>query len=249
MVGFSVLLNPDLMIKKNLISLLFFCIILSFYAQCKKPNKAKVKYQYLIYFPEQYKTHPDSSFPVIIYLHGGSHRGNNIQLLKEWGPPKLIEEGKQFDFIVVSPQCPGNKLWITDNWFEPLISDLISQYRVDTSNVFVTGLSMGGFGTWQVAMDFPNRIKAIVPLCGSCKDSVNICNISHIPVWAIHGVNDGLVKIQHTDRLVNRLKGCNGNIKYSRLENRHHGIWNLYDNDEIYDWFKSIYVARKSSSK
>lgn len=207
-------------------------------------KKPLVKYPYLIYLPADYSIEASKKYPVLIYLHGGSHRGNDLEKLKEWGPPKLIAQGRQFNFIIVSPQCPENKLWITDDWFEPLMDELAAKYRVDTSNIFVTGISMGGFGTWQVAMDFPDRIKAIVPLCVSCKDSVNICRISHIPVWAFHGVNDGLVSVKHTDRLINRLQKCNAEVKYSRLENRHHGIWNLYDTDEIYDWLMQIYLKR-----
>ncbi|MEI6577488.1 MAG: dienelactone hydrolase family protein [Bacteroidota bacterium] len=235
------------MIRKFIPSFIILCLSVSITAQNSMPGKTAAKYPYLIYLPEQYRSHPDSLYPLMIYLHGGSHRGTDLDLLKEWGPPKLISEGKQFDFIVVSPQCPGNKLWISENWFEPLMKDLISQYRIDTGFIGVTGISMGGFGAWNVAMDFHNRIKAIVPLCGSCADSVNICKIRHISIWAIHGVNDGLVKVINSDRLVNRLKECGADVKYSRLENRHHGIWNLYDTNEIYDWFKSVYISRKSS--
>jgi predicted peptidase len=202
-----------------------------------QPAKPWAKLPYMIALPEAYESHTDSAFAVMIYLHGGSHRGNNLALLNEWGPPMLIAKGKKFPFIVVAPQCPSDKLWIQINWFEPLMQDLRKKYRIDTNNIFVTGISMGGFGTWQVAMDFPGKIAAIAPLCGSCKDSLNICKIKNIPVWAFHGVNDGLVSVKHTDRLVNRLKACGGNVKYSRLENRHHGIWNLYESDDIYDWF------------
>ncbi|MCX6269839.1 MAG: dienelactone hydrolase family protein [Bacteroidetes bacterium] len=237
------------MIKQIIEGILLLSCISMLYAQGKVKVKSKVRYKYLIYLPDAYKSHSDSTFPVMIYLHGGSHRGNNLELLKEWGPPKLIAEGKHFDFVVVCPQCPSNKLWITDNWFDSLYIELYSKYRIDTASIFVTGISMGGFGTWQVAMDFPGRIKGIVPLCGSCKDSVNICKIRHIPVWAIHGVNDGLVSVKHTDRLVKRLLQCSGDVRYSRLENRHHGIWNLYDTDEIYNWFNEIYLRRKQSLK
>jgi len=228
------------MYRRLIAGFLLLMIGLVLFAKEKKTVKLAVLYPYSIYLPEKYALHPDSVFSVMIYLHGGSHRGTNPELLKEWGPPKLIAAGRQFDFIVVSPQCPDNKLWISENWFEPLMTDLQKKYRVDTAGIFVTGISMGGFGTWQVAMDFPDRIKGIVPLCGSCADSLNICKIRHIPVWAIHGVNDGLVKVRNTDRLVNRLRQCNGSVKYSRLENRHHGIWNLYDNDDIYNWFISV---------
>ncbi|MHC1706904.1 MAG: phospholipase [Bacteroidales bacterium] len=222
--------------------LLFFIVFHQLFG--KETTKVPVKYPYMVYLPADYQQSPSKKYPVLIYLHGGSHRGKDLEKLKEWGPPKLIDEGRNFSFIVVSPQCPANKLWISENWFEPLLDELSGKYRIDTSGIFVSGISMGGFGTWQVAMDFPGRIKAIVPLCGSCKDSVNICRINHIPVWAIHGVNDGLVSVKHSDRLVNRLKKCMGNVKYSRLENRHHGIWDLYEGEDIYEWFFQIYRKR-----
>ena len=213
--------------------------------QNRKTLKSPKLYPYQVYLPQGYQTHPDSLYPVLIYLHGGSHRGNNPELLKEWGPPMRVARGEQFPFIMVFPQCPANKLWITENWFEPLMADLKAKYRIDTKAVYVTGISMGGFGTWQVAMDFPDRIAGIAPLCGSTRDSLEICRIRQVPIWAFHGVNDGLVRVINTDRLVKRLKACNGNIRYSRLENRHHGIWNLYDNNEIFDWFWDLYRHNK----
>lgn len=229
---------------------LLFSLVLTGLGACSQPvksakaEKLKKLYPYQVHVPKDYPVHPDSAFPVLIYLHGGSHRGTNPALLNEWGPPMRIARGDQFPFIMVFPQCPDDRLWITDNWFEPLMQDLKSKYRIDARGIFVTGISMGGFGAWNVAMDFPEQIKGIAPLCGSCRDSVNICKIRHIPVWAFHGVNDGLVRVIHTDRLVKRLKACNGNVRYSRLEKRHHGIWNLYETEDIYTWFLELYRER-----
>jgi len=230
-------------------------LVLTAFSACSQPvkpakaEKLKKLYPYQIALPESYAQHPDSIYPVLIYLHGGSHRGTNPEVLKEWGPPMRVARGDKFPFILVFPQCPSDRLWISDNWFEPLMKDLKSRYRVDTAGIYVTGISMGGFGTWNVAMDFPRQIKGIAPLCGSCRDSINICKIKNIPVWAFHGVNDGLVRVIHTDRLVKRLQNCGGNVKYSRLEKRHHGIWNLYETDEIYNWFSSLYADRKKRLK
>jgi len=217
---------------------LIFLIGLSFnsYSQVDKANKKAVRYAYMVYEPNDYSINKQDSFPVLIYLHGGSHRGNDLELLKGYGLPKLIDEGKDYDFIVVSPQCPIDKYWTTENWFDSLYLDLKTKYRLDTTRIFATGISMGGFGTWELAMDYPDLIKAIVPLCGGCNDSLNICKIKHIPIWTFHGVKDNSIPINETERLVNRLEECYGKIKFTRLENRGHGIQDIYDNDEIYNW-------------
>jgi len=88
------------------------------YSQVDKSTKKAVQYDYIIYKPNGYSINQQDSFPVLIYLHGGSQRGDNLELLEGYGVPKLIDEGKNFDFMVVSPQCPIDKYWTTDNWFD-----------------------------------------------------------------------------------------------------------------------------------
>lgn len=206
------------------------------YSQVDKSNKKIVQYDYMIYKPIDYSVNQQDSFPILIYLHGGSQRGKDLELLKGYGLPKLVEEGKDFDFIIVSPQCPTDRYWTTENWFDSLYHDLEAKYRIDKTRIYATGISMGGFGTWELAMDYPDLIKAIVPLCGGCNDSLNICKINHIPIWTFHGVDDDMIPINETERLVNRLEKCAGKIKFTRLENRGHGIQDIYENEEIYNW-------------
>jgi predicted peptidase len=200
-------------------------------------TKPKVKCDYLLYFPKDYKISNDS-FPLIIYLHGGSQRGKDLDKLKAYGLPYLIDEGHNYDFIVASPQCPDNTYWSRIDWFDSLYVDLISRYRIDKNRIYVTGISMGGFGAWQAAMDFPDKIAAIIPLAGGCNDSIDICRIKEIPIWTFHGTLDDEIFVDETDRLVKRLKMCNGNIIYTRLENVGHGIQDIYERQEIYDWLK-----------
>ena len=225
------------MLNKFTIGLILIIgVSLNVFSQIDKSNKKKVRYQYLIDTPDDYERNLQDSYPLLIYLHGGSHKGNDLDLLKGYGLPKLIEEGNKFDFIVVSPQCPIGKYWTTENWFDSLYLDLQANYRIDTTRIYATGISMGGFGTWELAMDYPGLIRAIVPLCGGCNDSLNVCKIKHIPIWTFHGDKDDLIPINETERLAKRLLDCSGNIKFTRLKNRGHGIQDIYENDEIYKW-------------
>ena len=156
--------------------------------------------------------------------------------LKTYGLPSLVEKGRNFTFIIASPQCPEGKFWSTDNWLEPLYKDLITTYRIDTNRVYLTGVSMGGYGAWQTAVAYPDKFAAVVPLCGGCDDSTRICRIKHVPVWTFHGTADDLIPISETERLVKRLTQCGGQVTFTRLENEGHSIQYLYENQAIYDW-------------
>jgi predicted peptidase len=226
--------------NRKLVFILLFFIggLFKAHSQALNIKKPKVNLDYLIYLPTDYESNFDTDFPLIIYLHGGSQRGENLELLKGYGIPRLIEEGKNYDFIIASPQCPDTTYWSQIDWFESLYLELNSKYRINTAKVFVTGISMGGFGTWHAAMDYPDLVKAIVPLCGGCNDSIDICKISHIPIWTFHGELDNLIPINETERLVNRLIKCSANVKFTRLENQGHGIHYLYEKEDIYNWLK-----------
>lgn len=219
--------------NKIIYLLLFFCICGYIHSQ----EKSKADYNYLIYLPKNYSV--QKKYPLVIYLHGGSHKGNDLNKLKEYGLPYLVDTGKDFDFIIVSPQCPDNKYWSSENWFEPLYEKILSKYQIDTNRVYLTGISMGGYGTYIVAMDFPDKFAAIMPLCGGCNDSdtTRICNLKDTPIWTFHGTADDMIPISETERIVTALSECNGNIKFTKLKGEGHGIQYLYEkNSEIYKW-------------
>lgn len=205
-------------------------------SQVQPSSKPKGDYPYLIYLPKDYPTN-EKNFPLVIYLGGGSQRGNDLNKLKTYGIPYYIEQGHEYDFIIASPQCPDGKYWTTENWFDSLYSHVSSDYRIDTTRIYVTGISIGGFGTWQVAMDYPDRFAAIVPLCGGVNDSdtASIANLKQLPVWTFHGTADDMILIGETERVVNKLEPY-GYIKFTRLEGEGHGIQYLYEDDTIFDW-------------
>lgn len=202
-------------------------------------NQEKKKYQYLIYLPKDYQAGA-KKFPLVIYLHGSSQKGNDLNKLKAYGLPELIDKGQNFDCIIVSPQCPSEAgLWSSENWFEPLFEELTSKYRVDLERVYLTGISMGGGGTFEVAKKHPDTFAAIVPLC-AWQGSVNeICKLKNIPIWTLHGEQDDIVPISQTEEKVKKLKECGGNITFTPLANEGHGIQWLYADRgkyNILDW-------------
>ena len=218
-----------------LISLTILLIGFSAFAQSGSSTKASEKYNYLLYLPKSYSA-TESSYPLVIYLHGGSQRGSDLNKLKAYGLPYVVDQGRDFDFIIASPQCPDGKFWSTDNWFDSLYTEVTTKYRVDPKRVYLTGITMGGYGTWQTAVAYSDRFAAIVPLCGGCDDSTQICRIRQVPVWTFHGAADDVISVDETARLVRRLNQCAGKVKFTRLEKEGHSIQYLYKKPEIYDW-------------
>lgn len=215
--------------------ILMFIICLYIFILPQENPKPKIKCNYLLYLPESYQN-DTAAIPLLIYLHGGSHRGNDLNKLKGYGLPSLIDKGHNYNFIIASPQCPDTTYWSRVDWFDSLYNELTSKYRIDKNRVYVTGISMGGYGAWHAAMDFPDKIAAIVPLCGGCNDSLEICRINHIPVWTFHGTADTTIRINETECLVNRLNNCNGNVRFTRIENAGHDITYIFEKQEIYNW-------------
>lgn len=152
----------------------------------KLDTQIKVELNYLLYLPQDYDQ--QESWPLLLFLHGSGERGNDLELVKKHGPPKLIAGGKEFPFIVVSPECPQERRW------EPielvaLLDDLCNKHKVDANRIYVTGLSMGGFGTWKLASYVPDKLAAIAPICGG-GEKYWARQFAHLPVWAFHGAKD-----------------------------------------------------------
>jgi hypothetical protein len=205
-------------------------------------NPADVHYQYLKYLPKSYKTDTLKKWPLIIYLHGGSDRGNELNKLYASGIPDQIFRGREFPFIIISPQCPEHIRWSTENWFENLYNDVTSRYRIDSSRVYLTGLSLGGSGTWYLAAKYPEKFAAIAPISGftSHMDFIdnNIDNLVDIPIWAFHGKIDLVVPFEETERIVRKLEGRNNELKFTAEPQVGHWIhWLIYPKQELYDWF------------
>jgi hypothetical protein len=206
--------------------------------QCPK----NVRYQYLSYVPKDYAADTSKKWPLIIYLHGGSDRGTTLTKLYSSGIPDQIYRGRELPFIVVAPQCPEHVRWSTDNWFDDFYRNVIITYRIDTNRVYLTGFSLGGSGTWYLAVKYPDRFAAIAPMSGFTSNlefiDNNIEKLIDMPIWAFHGKVDNVVPFEETERIMNKLEGKNKNLRFTIEPNVGHWIhWLVYPNQVLYDWF------------
>jgi antitoxin component YwqK of YwqJK toxin-antitoxin module/poly(3-hydroxybutyrate) depolymerase len=212
--------------------------------KCLKEYSEK-SYNYLVYLPEEYNLKPLPALPLIIYLHGTSLRGENLDKLKEYGIFMLIEqENKEYPFIIISPQCPIDREWTTEDWFAPLLSEIEKKYRFDQNRIYLTGVSMGGEGTWYTATRHPERFAAIAPICGPTIQ-LNLprkaYKIKHIPTWVFHGAKDNNVPLIESEIMVKSLKKYNGNVKLKIFPNIGHSTFTaeVYNLPFLYEWFFS----------
>ena len=158
--------------------------------------------------------------------------------MKKHGPPKIVEKQRDFPFIVVSPQCLAGDWWTEKNEvLINLLDDIVARYDVDTERIYLTGLSMGGYGTWALAYEYPKRFAAIVPICGGGKRFM-AHKLKDIPIWAFHGAKDNVVPLKESEEMVNAVKKQGGDAKLTVYPNAHHDSWTVtYNNQELYDWF------------
>jgi predicted peptidase len=163
-------------------------------------EKLVIETKYLLYLPEQYNSDTTRQWPVLLFLHGSGESGQDIEKVKLHGPPQLIESGKKFPFIVVSPQSDVPSGWDTDQLYK-ILQRVKRTYRVDASRIYLTGLSMGGYGTWALAMKYPDEFAAIAPVCGG-GDTANAWKLRNIPVWNFHGALDNVVPIAGSRNMV-----------------------------------------------
>ena len=194
---------------------------------------AKINLNYLLYLPKDYDS--KDKWPLMIFLHGSGERGSNLELVKRNGPPKLVEEGKDFPFVIISPQCPNGTRWKTEPLLA-LLDEAVKDYKIDTNRIYITGLSMGGNGTWKLANEISNRLAAIIPVCG-WGDPFTICEIGDLPVWVFHGEKDPIVPIKKAQDMVDALKFCKGNVQFTVYPDAGHDSWTeTYNNPEVYKW-------------
>ena len=202
----------------------------------------KAQMDYWIYLPQDYEK--QEKVPLLLFLHGAGERGNDLNKVKVHGPPKLIEAGKKFPFIVVSPQCPDGRWWATHE-LVALIDNLESKYKIDPDRIYVTGLSMGGFGTWALADRIPNRLAAIAPVCGG-GNTVTARSLAKLPTWVFHGAKDTVVPLTLSQDMVDAIKKHGGEPKLTIYPEAGHDSWTeTYNNPEFYEWL----LAQKRSSK
>lgn len=200
--------------------------------------------EYLLYLPGGYREDSSRQWPLVLFLHGAGERGDDVKKVGVHGPPKLISAGTNFPFIVVSPQCPSGQRWENEPLLG-LLDDIVKNYRVDTSRVYLTGLSMGGYGTWSLGCSYPERFAAIIPICGGGERiSVLLAGrakaqaLRTLGVWAFHGAKDPVVPLEESERMVQALEKAGvQEAKLTVYPEATHDSWTkTYENPEVFEW-------------
>jgi predicted peptidase len=204
-----------------------------------------VEVNYLLYLPGDYGKDPQQKWPLILFLHGSGERGSDLEILKRQPLPKTLDRQKAFPFIVLSPQLPlamGNWSDLIDP-LKALLDQIQAEYSVDAQRVYLTGLSMGGFGAWEFALRYPRRFAAIVPIAGGYRfqsDAIpkNLCDLKNVPVWVFHGARDANVLPAQSEEMVKALKACGGDVRFTLYPDADHSAsWTrAYADPDVYKW-------------
>lgn len=206
----------------------------------EKSVEKTLSLNYLLSLPDDYDPDDEKKvWPLVVFLHGAGERGNDLDKVKIHGPPMLVEQGRSFPFILVSPQCPEGEWWTEQPVLE-LIDHLEKTHRINPQKIYLTGLSMGGYGTWYFATRAPERFAAIAPICGGGVP-YQMRWIKHLPVWAFHGDKDTAVPVEESTRLIAALKQQgNQNAKITVYPGVGHNSWSeAYNTEELYQWLLS----------
>jgi predicted peptidase len=188
--------------------------------------------KYLLYLPKEYSAR--QRWPLLLFLHGAGESGDDLEKVKTHGPPKLVAQGKDFPFIIVSPQSPGGG-WDVDT-LNALLDVIEKKYTVDEDRVYLTGLSMGGFGTWALAIEHPERFAAIVPIAAG-GTPWRARRLKSVPAWVFHGAKDPVVPLKADQDMVDALHAAGGDVKFTIYPDAGHDSWTqTYDNPDLYDW-------------
>jgi len=219
---------------KNLISVVFiFFIINATNAQLLKVDSLMLSYKYLVHVPAQKSA--NGKYPLLLFLHGAGERGRDINLVRIHNPISLCKDSLNFPFLLISPQCLPGQTWSAETllW---LLDEIEKKYPVDKDREYITGLSMGGYGTWALAQKAGDRFAAVAPVCGA-SDTSTLCMMRHIPVWAFHGVKDEAVPSIKSEIAIQKLQSLGAEAKLTLYPEVAHNSWdNAYSDPELYTW-------------
>jgi len=213
----------------------------------------KAQRGYLLFLPAEYGKDPQKQWPLILSLHSAGTRASNIEYLKYEALPQVLSFTPDFPFIVLSPyltNAPDEDFWVREKVTRSvftLLDEVQSMYAVDPKRVYLTGVSLGGNGTWVYGLQNPKRFAALVPVMGFIGNtagvyvSENICDLKDVPVWAFHGALDQIVPLEAEQMLVDALKACGGNVRFTVYPDGDHDIsGRVYNNNpELYEWLLS----------
>ena len=188
---------------------------------------------YRVFLPAGYAA-SDARWPLILFLHGSGERGDDLAAVERNGPPRIARE-RGLPFVVIAPQLPAGDLWSADA-LNALLDHAIADLRVDTTRVYLTALSMGTYGAWELAIAHPERFAALAVASGG-GNPVEICRLRDTPVWIAHGEKDDVIPVAWSKGMAHRLEQCGGHPRLSIDPEAGHDAWTkFFAGPALYDW-------------
>jgi len=207
---------------------------------------------YRLILPEE----ADGPRPLLIFLHGAGERGDDNERQLIWGKALMLQAAQEFGAVVLAPQCPKEQKWTVEDWAEPgvtfagepsdpmrltqaLIDELIAKHNIDSDRLYLVGLSMGGYGTWEAVSRWPKRFAAAAPICGGA-DTGYADQLTDLPLWVFHGENDPVVQVQYSRDIVQAIRDAGGDPKYTEYPGVGHNSWTpAFAEPELLPWLMS----------
>lgn len=204
------------------------------------PKSSLVQMQYLLYLPAQYdaQDQKNKKWPVVLFLHGAGERGKDATSLTNNHLPVVLEGRPNLPFIVVSPVCPSGKWWEAEyiETAHAILLETLKKYRTDPDRVILSGLSMGGYGTWNLAKAHPETFAAMAPICGG-GGTDGMEKIKHLPAWVFHSIDDPIVPYSNSARSVKAMEAAGQKVIFTTLNGVGHDSWSsAYDYPRIWEW-------------
>lgn len=182
----------------------------------------------------------NEKYPLIVFLHGAGERGDNLELLKCYCVPKLFTADNDYQGLrtfTVSPQCPQEHTWIDfKNEIFDLIDEICEKYPIDKKRISLCGISMGGFGTWELALTASHRFYKIAPLCGGGMNW-RAWYVKDIPIRVYHGRKDDIVPLSQSEAMVNSVRLQGGNVEFTIYDDLSHNCWDrAFEETDLIKW-------------
>ncbi|WP_054560506.1 prolyl oligopeptidase family serine peptidase [Croceitalea dokdonensis] len=226
--------------------LLLLCIVISCALSCSAQSRlvegkmvtvTEEKLEYYLYYPKEYDESKEKGFGILVFLHGGGESGEELELIKKNGPPKLLVQGKEFPFLVLAPQNPHKRQWWNIRAVNKLVDEVVTTNNVDENRIYLTGLSRGGGAAWSLAVQYPEKWAALAVVCGMAPAPYAHWIAKELPIWVFHGDEDESIPVGESDAMVQRLKELGHDVKYTRYEGVGHNAWDkAYTTVELYEW-------------
>ena len=187
--------------------------------------------KYIVRYPKGYIE--GEKYPVVIYLHGAGSRGDSIEPSKN---SVFMNYTEEYPFVSIAPQCDAETWFDVFEQLKRLVMKVVCEKFADEERIYLTGASMGGYGTWQLAISMPEVFAAIVPICGGGM-YWDAGRLKNVPVWAFHGEKDTVVFPEESKKMVDAVNRCKGNAKLTVFPENAHDAWtDTYSNPEVFEW-------------